>query len=90
MRNHKVLKNLEFHTDSIQALFINDNFNKILSGSRNGEIFLTTLPLGCYYQIDNIDQHVTSLCMNEFENNFSILSSTANSKILEYVSNNIF
>jgi hypothetical protein len=84
MHTHKVLKNWEFHQDSVHSLFINPGFNKILSGSRNGEIYMTDLSRGCFCKIDKVNEPITSLAMN---NNFDILACTSQSKIFEYVSN---
>lgn len=82
MHTHKVLKNWEFHTDSIHSLFINQGFNKILTGSRNGEIYMTDLSRGCYVKLDKLNEPITCLAMN---NNFDIIACTSQSKILEYV-----
>jgi hypothetical protein len=83
MYTHKVLKNWEYYQDSVQSLFINNNFNRMLTGSKSGEIYLTDLPRSCYCKIEKVGQPITSLAMNS---NSDILASTADSKLYEYVS----
>jgi hypothetical protein len=82
MHMHRVLKNWEFHEDSVHSLWVSDGFNRLISGGRNGEIYMTDLVRGCYSKIDKVGEPVTSLAMN---GNMEIIASTANSKIYEYV-----
>jgi hypothetical protein len=80
---HRVLKNWDFHQDSVHSLWVSDGFNRFLTGGRNGEIFMTDLVKGCYCKIDKINEPITSIAMN---GNMEIIASTSNSKMYEYVS----
>lgn len=79
---HKVLKNWEFHTDSVHSLFVNDTFTKILTGSKNGEIFLTDLSRSVFCKIDTVNEPITSLAMSD---NLEIYAATSQNKLFEYV-----
>jgi hypothetical protein len=80
MRTHKILKHWEFHTDSIHSLYVNEGFNKILSGSRNGEVYLTDLTMGCYCNLTKKQGIITSLFMSSSTN---ILLSTSQGELHE-------
>jgi len=80
---HRILKNWDFHTDSIHSLFVNEYFNKVITGSKNGEIFLTDLSKNCYCLIDYVkNENIISVAMNE---NNQILVGSDKSKLLQYV-----
>ncbi len=83
LQTHKVLKNWDYHQDSVHSLYVNENFTKVLTGSRIGEVYLTDLSTGCFCKIDNVGEAVTSLAMNK---ELDILCTTSQSKIYEYVS----
>ena len=78
-----VIKNWEFHEDSVHSLYVTEGFNRFLTGGKNGEIFMTDLSRGCYCKIDMVNEPITSLAMNS---NMEIIASTADNKIYEYVS----
>lgn len=61
---------------------IDNNFNKIFTGSKNGDLSFIDLPSGSYFKIDNLKDNITSIGLN---NNFDIIASTSNSKLYEYV-----
>ena len=78
------MKNWDFHQDSIYALDVSDNFKKILTGSRNGEIYITDLSRGAYTKIDNLKEPITSVALSS-DNDLSIFASTSKGNIYEYV-----
>jgi WD40 repeat protein len=82
--NHRVLKNWEFHNDSIFSLSVSDNFTKIVTGGRNGEIFLTDLAKGVYTKVDNVRDQITSVAIKT-SGEFAIYASSAGNKLYEYV-----
>jgi WD40 repeat protein len=83
---HKVIKSWDFHKDSINCLFINENFSKILTGSINGELYLTDLSRNAYSLIDNLEnQSIISVSMNQ---NFEIFASTDKNRVYNYVRKN--
>ncbi len=84
--NHRVLKNWEFHNDSIFSLGVSEGFTKIVTGGKNGEIFVTDLTKGAYTKVDNVGEHVTSVALKT-TGDFTILASTSGNKIHEYVKN---
>lgn len=80
---HRVIKNWDFHTESIHSFFVNESFTKILSGGANGDLFLTDIVKNFYCPIDNIkDEHILSIAMTEKN---QIFVSTDKNKLLEYV-----
>lgn len=81
INTHKVLKNWEFHQDSIHSITTNDNFTRVLTGSRTGEIYLTDLSRGCYCLIDKTNEPITSLALNK---NNEIYAATSQNKLIEY------
>ncbi len=82
---HLVIKSWDFHKDSINCLFINENFSKILTGSKNGELYMTDLTRNTYSLIDKLDnQSIISIAMNQ---NFEIFASTDKSRVYNYVRN---
>ena len=83
LQNHRVLKNWEFHEDSIYSLAVNDNFSRIVTGSRKGEIYITDLPKGAFTKVDNIKEQITSIALKCDGDLMIYASSTAN-KIYEY------
>ncbi len=80
------MKNWEFHNDSIYSLSVSDHFTKIVTGSRNGEIYLTDLTKGAYTKVDNVKDQITSIALKT-GNDFVIYATTAGNKIHEYVIN---
>jgi len=80
---HRVLKNWDFHTDAIHSLFINEYFTKLITGSKNGEIYLTDLSKNSYCSIDFIkNENIISIAMNQKN---EIFVGTDKSKLLQYV-----
>jgi WD40 repeat protein len=85
MGMHKVIKSWDIHTDSINSLFINENFSKILTGSKNGELYLTDLSRNTYSLIDKLEnESIISIAMNQ---NFEIFTATDKSRMYYYVRN---
>jgi hypothetical protein len=82
MHMHRVVKNYDYHADSVNCLYVNEGFNRFLTGGKNGEIFMTDLARGCYCKIDEVDDPITSIVMNS---KMEILASTSKNKIYEYV-----
>jgi hypothetical protein len=78
MRTHKILKHWEFHTDSIHSLYVNEGFNKILSGSKNGEVYMTDMTIGCFCKLTKKQGIITSLFMDSSTN---ILVSTSQGEL---------
>jgi hypothetical protein len=66
---------------------IDNSFNKIFTGSKNGELAFIDLPSGNYFKIDNLGEDITSIALN---NKFDLLVSTSQSKLYEYVYFNLF
>jgi len=84
---HKILKNWDFHTDAIHSLYVNDYFTKLITGSRNGELYLTDITKNCYCAIDQLkNESILSITMNE---NSQVLVGTDKSKLVQYVKNNL-
>src|SRR4051812_137081 len=81
MHTHKVLKNWDFHQDSIHCLHVNDSFSKVLTGSRSGEIFLTDLSKNFFCRIDKLNEPITALSMSS---SLDIYAATSNNKLMEY------
>lgn len=82
---HRVLKSWDFHTDAIHSLFVNEYFTKILTGGKNGEIFLTDTVKNSYCQLDCIkDEGIISLAMND---RHQIFVGTDKNKLINYVCN---
>ncbi len=81
---HRVLKNWDYHQDSVYSLSISDNFTKFISGSKNGEIYFTDIMKSVYCKIAKQNEPITSLALS---NNLDILATTSNSKIYEFVNN---
>lgn len=87
MHTHKVLKNWDFYQDSVQSVCINDTFTKMLTGSRNGDLYLTDIPRSCFCKIDNLREPVISLAMSNSKDRnkeINIFASTAGNKLYEY------
>jgi WD40 repeat protein len=84
LQSHRILKNWEFHNDSIFSLSVSDNFTKIVTGGKNGEIYLTDLAKGAYTKVDNVRDPVISLALKSY-NDFAIYASTSGNKLYEYV-----
>jgi len=84
---HKILKNWDFHTDAIHSLYVNDYFTKLITGSRNGELYLTDITKNCYCAIDQLkNESILSITMNEKS---QVLVGTDKSKLVQYVKNNL-
>lgn len=81
INTHKILKNWEFHQDSVHSLFVNDNFTRILTGCKSGEIFLTDIARNCYCKIDRLNEPITSMVLTK---NLEIMASTSRNKLYEY------
>ena len=80
--SHRVLKNFEFSNESIHSMTIDNSFNKILTGSKKGELSFIDLPSGNYFKIDSLGEDITSIGLNS---KFDLLVSTSQSKLYEYV-----
>ena len=66
----------------IHSLYVNDNFSKFITGSKNGEIYLTDIYKSCYCKVDKIENEpITSLTMTD---NLDIIATTSKNKIYEY------
>lgn len=80
---HRVLKSWDFHTDAIHSLYVNDYFTKLITGSKNGELFLTDISRNCYCAIDQIkNENIISIAMNDKN---QVLIGTDKSKLVQYV-----
>ncbi len=83
---HRVLKNWDFHTDSIHSLFVNNYFTKLITGSKNGELYLTDISKNSYCLIDSVkNENIISIAMN---NKNELFVGTDKSKLLQYVNQN--
>lgn len=83
LRTHRILRNWEFHQDSVHSIFVNDTFSRILTGSKNGEIFMTDLARSLFTKIDHVEEPITSLAMTK---NLKIYAATSKNSLYEYVS----
>ena len=81
---HKVLKSFDFHTDSVTAMTTNNSMTKLITGSRNGEIYVTDLQRISFTKLDTVLDPITSICVNS---NYDLLCATSTCKLYEYVSN---
>lgn len=80
---HRIIKNWDFHTDAIHSLFVNEYFTKLITGSKNGELYLTDISKNCFCSIDQINnESIISIAMNEKN---QILVGTDKSKLMQYV-----
>ena len=78
----KFIYNLDYHKSSIHSLFINSDFNKMITGSMDGEIYLNDFQLENYALFDKIDDCILDIQMNENEN--EIITSSRNGKLYIY------
>ena len=77
------MHNYEFHTDSIVAMKTNETLTKVLTGSSNGEIYMTDLNKSKYCRIDKIEgESILSLAISS--DNTQLFCSTKND-FREYV-----
>ena len=82
---HRVLKNWDFHTDAIHSLYVNEYFTKLITGSKNGELYLTDISKNCYCPIDQLkNESIISIAMNDKN---QVLVGTDKNKLVQYVKN---
>ena len=78
----KFIYNLEYHNSSIHSLFINNDFDKMITGSIDGKIYINDFQIGNYALFDEIDDCILDIQMNESEN--QIITSSRNGKLYIY------
>jgi hypothetical protein len=81
LHTHRVLKTWDYHKDSIHALAVADNFKRVITGSKDGEIFMIDLTRGPYTKIDTLPEGVISLAIDD---GLNFYASTARG-LYEYV-----
>lgn len=88
MRNQRVLHSYEMHTSSILSMKTSESFSKIITGSSNGEIFMTDLNKSKYCKIDIVEGYENKpesiISLEISKDNTQIYCSTINS-FLQYV-----
>ena len=89
----KFIYNFDYHKSGVCSLYINKYFNKMITGSIDGDIFINDFDLKNFALFDNINDSVLDIQMNEEEN--QIISSCRNGKLylydlLEKKENNIY
>jgi hypothetical protein len=69
LHTHRALKTWDFHKDSIHGLAVTKNFKRVLTGGKDGDLFMIDLARGPYTKIDTLPEGVISLAIDE-EMNF--------------------
>ena len=88
INKQKIIFDLDYHKGNINCFYVNNNFNKIISGSINGEIYINDLNVQKYSLLNNIEKPVLDIQFNDLEN--QILFSDSNGNLYIYDFNTIF
>ena len=84
INKQKIMFDLEYHKGNISCFYVNNNFNKIISGSINGEIYINDLNVQKYSLLNNIENPVLDIQFNDLENQILFSSSNGNLYIYDF------
>ena len=80
--NQKYIYNFDYHKSSVNSIFINKDFNKMITGSIDGEIYINDFELENYALFDTLNDCILDIAMNEKED--QIITSSRNGKLYIY------
>ena len=78
----KLILNCTCNNSSVVSLYVNDAFNKVITGNIEGEIYVFDLPSKQYSKMDDVSSAVLDITMSD-DNGF-ICASTRDGKVLFY------
>ena len=80
--NQKYIYNFDYHKSGVNSIFINKDFNKMITGSIDGEIYINDFELENYALFDTLNDCILDIAMNEKED--QIITSSRNGKLYIY------